>query len=710
VGQTGPAAPAWVEQLLRLAPYLSQPQIAFILKKVASRWEVRDVDTLRAIAEIKRQIGRATDGAEGKGYIPQALAIALFLGQLIGLGRDAAESLGDFLAGGAQARENEPFQPTGILGPEDVARLMQANIAAVSQTRVVEVNERMLLNYIGSQPAGFFTAVLMEMSLNNPRILAGILIALLDQDQRHLKAPLDLPRLFSAWLGQEIPQRRDYMAGGRWAKESYYQAVLVSAESILEKAKPYLARRLHLQVARQRLPAAWTPPASSVPLIQAARQLIENADRLGALCRFGAESSGPLDEAKQAYDAAFKACAKLLDHDPAALTSDWLRHFWARNHEALVILSVVRNYQASIDRVRNWVQVRSGRHDFAHEQDILETIVSILYYFPEDQAKLLADPLVRLLIDPPAGHYRFTIVSAMGVVTEGAKGSELEDAYQRLFDQRGIRVIRADTATAKRLEYNAEKIEAAIRKVKTPWGIIGYSQGCANSLMAESLLRGGTPAQQKLLTGLTCRNFLFSAINGSAHGSCGIEKFRQAMVEGENIIKHYQGVLSGNLIQLILRNISLIFDSRIFIHLMGGVDSLSHEGVVTLGRDAQFLPVIPTSTVRGVVSPAITPEPLEFLSNVISRQVNGARHDTQVTLVSAVGHPNRVMSEQARHLAACDMGSLAQHSHHWSPLLKETTFITTARDIERAIYDFPKDRHIFPWIEVNARFGRITRV
>jgi hypothetical protein len=39
--------------------------------------------------------------------------------------------------------------------------------------------------------------------------------------------------------------------------------------------------------------------------------------------------------------------------------------------------------------------------------------------------------------------------------------------------------------------------------------------------------------------------------------------------------------------------------------------------------------------------------------------------------------------------------------------LHATEFITTERDRERAIYDFPKDRHVFPWVEVNARFGNI---
>jgi hypothetical protein len=50
---------------------------------------------------------------------------------------------------------------------------------------------------------------------------------------------------------------------------------------------------------------------------------------------------------------------------------------------------------------------------------------------------------------------------------------------------------------------------------------------------------------------------------------------------------------------------------------------------------------------------------------------------------------------------------MPQRTHHWSPLRKDTEFVTTERDRALAIYEAPKDRHVFPWLEVNARFGRI---
>lgn len=120
--------------------------------------------------------------------------------------------------------------------------------------------------------------------------------------------------------------------------------------------------------------------------------------------------------------------------------------------------------------------------------------------------------------------------------------------------ERGVRVIRADTGTARSLEFNAKRIEEAIRlacspstlsspttasststsintststttragtsvdtnarsstcdRVEASYGLVGYSQGCANLLRAECMLKGGTPEQQRLLKGLVTRNLLF---------------------------------------------------------------------------------------------------------------------------------------------------------------------------------------------------------
>lgn len=69
--------------------------------------------------------------------------------------------------------------------------------------------------------------------------------------------------------------------------------------------------------------------------------------------------------------------------------------------------------------------------------------------------------------------------TAMGVITEGKKGLELETAFLRLKELRGVGVIRSDTGTARSFEYNSSKIEDAIEsavKLEKPYGLLGYSQ------------------------------------------------------------------------------------------------------------------------------------------------------------------------------------------------------------------------------------------
>ena len=128
------------------------------------------------------------------------------------------------------------------------------------------------------------------------------------------------------------------------------------------------------------------------------------------------------------------------------------------------------------------------------EQYIVDAIIDATIYLEKDRERLRRDPLVRLLIPNPPGKYDFTVVTAMGVITEGKKGVELQTAIERLYEQRGVVTVRSDTATARSFEYNAAKIIDAIvaaRKLGSPFGLVGYSQGCANAIMAESLMTSG---------------------------------------------------------------------------------------------------------------------------------------------------------------------------------------------------------------------------
>jgi hypothetical protein len=134
---------------------------------------------------------------------------------------------------------------------------------------------------------------------------------------------------------------------------------------------------------------------------------------------------------------------------------------------------------------------------------------------------------------------------------------------------------------------------------------------------------------------------------------------------------------------------------------------------------------------RGVLEHHTTPESLEMICNLLSKQSGSILHDSQVHVYDAVGHPVYVKNRNARILKNTDMGGAIQRSelypmhlfacnskiyaylfcdiysaaHHWSPLSDEVEFVRTTRDIQQASFDCAKDRHIFPWCDVNVRFG-----
>ncbi|MBF0099384.1 MAG: hypothetical protein HQK77_00600 [Desulfobacterales bacterium] len=686
-----------------LSPYFTLEQIDYILNHAGKDWNKQDINRISDIQKIKQRIRMIADGFGGIGYGFQPLFIGMFLNNLFPKPIERTEALKTLFG------EALPSFGDGLIGPEDMAVLIHSCIAQPAHGLVTQIILRELLNYLDECGGRFVHEVLIEMSSNSARILTGLLFSFIEQSQSYMKHNIDIAERLSQYLGIHVPIRNDYMAQGKWANHSYYNAILNVAEFILENADKYRALKNHLQVERHPINVQLLVSSENEIDSEHAQKAIQVADELGYQCQFKNGISGPIDQAKEAYEKAFLCCRTLLEKDKFAFQLPWFKAFWLRNYEALVVLSIVRNYQEDIDRVRNWVHVRTKKTEFTSEQDILEAVIQALYYVPKDREVLLNDPLVRLLMDPPLGKYDFTIVSCMGLITEGAKGTELEETFCRLKAIRGVETIRADTKTMRTLEYNAKKIIEVIEKIKTPWGYVGYSQGCANGWMAENILLGGTPDQQSLLAGLTCRNLLFGAHNGSAHGSCGKAKIRRAMIEGELILKHYQAVYSSWAVKSFLHGVNKVLDSSFFVHLIGGAESISYESCIMLARDGQFLPHVPISTVRGVAFQEILPESLEFLSNVLEKQIDGELHDTQVALTSTVGSFTTVTNSQNEILQRCDMGSFAQSSHHWSPLLKETEFVTTQRDIDLAIYDFPKDRHIFPWIEVNARFGLIKQ-
>lgn len=295
------------------------------------------------------------------------------------------------------------------------------------------------------------------------------------------------------------------------------------------------------------------------------------------------------------------------------------------------------------------------------EQELIDGILDALIYDGYDREKLRNDPLVRLLIPNPEGNYDFTIVTAMGVITEGKAGTELETALQRLKEKRGVRFIRADTATARSFEYNAERIIEAIESTKeynVPFGLIGYSQGCANSLMAESIMYSGTPLQQEYIKrNLACRQLLFSAANGSAHGSATDKKATRLVVMLEEFAKYQQGYFSRAMQTSFLETVISALDSSQFHKSMGGAQGFLHDGCRAFWREAQHLPNVPTCTLRGILEEHTTPEALEMLTQMLTKASGSALHDSQVHVFDAVGYPVYHHNRNGKILKKCEIGA-----------------------------------------------------
>jgi hypothetical protein len=686
-------------QITGLAPELSLAQLDWVLQRISGRWEDSLVRRLKYVRMAKRAVARIDAELGALAMAAQSATVGGFLGSVIGPLPDLEQSSGI-------------DQPACALGPVDVAVLFQAGLSDQALGLQSQLNNRLLLELVCSRPGDFLRAVLVEMSQQTPRILAGVLMAFLNQGQRRMKEPLDIPALVSDKLGLHVPRLADYMAGGRHVRASYYEALSQLADQIIAGASPYLVRRAHLrEVHHVVAPPLRISAGPAKQLESDALAAVAASDRLARRLRFDKhETHGASQEqARLAYRDSFAACAAFLNQVPTGFMRPWMKDFWRRNEEALKVLSVVRNVQQDVDDVRGWMEIVSGAPIPKTEAELVDAVIDTIYAVPEDRAVLKADPLVRLLVEQPEGRYDLTIVSAMGVITDGAKGRELEDAYRRLGKQRGVQVVRANTGLFKSLEFNASAILRAISAVDGPWAWIGYSQGCANGLLAESFLRGGTPDQQKILGRFVGRNLLFSASNGSVHGTCGTEKMLRAMVEGERFLKTYQASYSRQIVDLFLRSLQVFLDSRLFVEALGGAHSLTLERAIALHRDGQFVPWVPTSSIRGQVSHDRVPELLEWLYFMHEHQVPGLTHDTQVPIDEAVGHATRVRNKRTDEFARCDIGSFVQATHHWSPLTAEIETFTTPRDRALAIYQGPKDFHVFPWIETLARFGRIRQ-
>lgn len=824
-----PLEPSFSAMVSMLAPYMSFPQVEYILQcRSSSAWQSKDLRRLRYVYSVKKKVLEISESYGGLSFMPQSFFVSVFVGEATRASLRASDRrrLNDVPALQPSASwqthkisnestlhslrkrrqalsSNEDLQkmfsvpesgtfrnldmlsPAGkiaalsesvskpinprsamrsslsvrssrskgshmsnkdafdvgdsLLGPEDVAILLQAGLtSSMRGSTVVQLNQRMLLDLMASQPRIFAVAVLCEIGSpggqGNPRGLTSALMALLDLDQSSFTEfhRLDIHQLLESWLpGLKIPRREDHLAGGRWASRSYYDAIYNVAESILEESKPYTAFKGHIQRVRHNNESDLVPTAKEVTLslssenpptssddfsslsesIERAKQLIGKADEegqksLNSMQMTGKSSNecGNCQTTIKLYNTAFEECRRVLKLDKLAFHADWFKSFYCRNYDALMVKSVYENIIDDVDQVREWMAcmykatseapsspIASSEEDreiyenssseedkwercidFMHpenysEQCLLDSIITLLFHNEAERGKIRYDPLVRLLISNPNGNYKFTIVSAMGVITEGKKGLELEDALQRLKAKRNVQTIRADTGTARSLEYNALKIHDAIDEaveLKKNYGLLGYSQGSPNVLLAESLLLSGSPTQQEKLNAhgsrLVCRQLLFSAANGSMHGPATEAKIHRLIVMCESFFKYQQGYCSRAFISAVLDMLTNLMDSAPFQKFVaGGGGTFLHNGSRAFWREAQHLTRVPTCVLRGVLEKHTTPESLQMISNLLSKAAGSDQHDSQVHVYEAVGRPIYTKNRNAQILENCEMGKLS---------------------------------------------------
>ena len=799
-----PLDPAFSNLVSRIAPYMTFRQVSYVLNsRPASHWQSFDLKRLRYVYSVKKKVEEISESYGGLSFMPQSFFVSVFLGEATRSSlrassvtsekknvSEAEMKVGNRSALSMLRRQQSPtfdsegfiMSPAGrvasmnefpqhlldpsndvsddvlgdsLLGPQDIAVLLQAGLtSAIKGSTVVQLNQRMLLDLMASQPASFAIGVLAELGADGPRQLANALMALCDLDQGSFKEAhcIDIHALLEMWLpGLKIPRRDDYLAGGRWARQSFYDAIYGVAISILDLSESYIGLKLRIQQVRHHherdpLPAPMElssdlnnqPTTKLMSTIKEAVTKISVADDLAQRAYDDLKSSGGSTKkselcatATQAYKEAFAACRRIIAIDKLAFQSDWCKSFYRRNYDALMVKSIYDNIIDDVDSVRVWMQaLRRGSRGitsqdsdsfFIHpgkqkEQDLVDGIIDALFFDKTELECMKNDPLVRMLIGNDPGHYNFTLITAMGVITEGKQGTELQTAIERLEKERGVVTIRADTGTARSIDYNANKIEEAVNSavdLNRPYGLVGYSQGCANELNFEAMMLSGTPDQQELITGesgLVCRQLLFSAANGSMHGPATEAKVHQLITKVEEFLKYQQGYFSRAFISTTIDVMNSGMDSSAFQKFLGGTKCFLPSASRTFWREAQHLPHIPTCVIRGVLEHHTTPESLDMLSNMLTKQSGSALHDSQVHVYDAVGHPIYFKNRNGRILKNTDMGGAVQRTHHWSPLCEEVEYVRTDRDVEQGVFDCAKDRHIFPFCDVNARFGIIQYV
>lgn len=617
----------------------------------------------------------------------------------------------------------------GWLVPEDVGRLLSAGIASRIQGQFVQLNQARLLDYMVRRGRVFAAASFYEACSGSDRVLMNLLQSFLSQDQDLLEEPADRPAVLTSLLGLEIPVRSEYLGGGSRASESYYGRLYEIAHEINSSVNEYLAAKLRMQSDRiacespineetpKRPPYEFHFPDADEEA-EIARAL-DKADSLGApyvLAIRSAIEHGQtsvdfkgIGKIEKSYRYVWRLASAVLEKFPDVLEQEAFKRFYGRTYEALMIQTLDQNLLDDTYEVRHWFSIRSGIDidEIAKLPMFVrrDAIIDVLYWREDDRETRRRDPLTWIDIRPGAGTVDLTVIAAMGVITEGQRGNELRSAFERLKKTRGIRLVRANTGNIKPLAYNSHQIEQAIRECRTPFMLLGYSQGCANMMSAESGMYGGTPDDRRCLDRLVARHFMFSALNGSVHAVCGGDLYRRTVIDGEQFIKMVSGTASSALIDLVFTLVRKFLDEPWVTMSLSSVESLSHIGLRRLSLDAQYMPGVISTEIQGVLD-RFFPDALYYVKHAFDVEAH-TQSDSQVGIDCAHAWHVYNRNESVDILRREAMPSCTLRAHHWNPLYEEVVWLETEKDKHFAVYHAPEDIHIMPAVEALILFGRL---
>lgn len=687
---------------------LSDEEISHILQHHTNDLtSEKSLEKFRILHDIQTKI-RHFEPQEGS-VIIQDFNIAVFLGRL--LEADSALWL-EKKAAGADDDVCSCF--CTWLSPIDVARLMGAGIASRYQGLFVQLNQNRLFEYLKLRGKTFAIAVFYEIGAHSTRILFNKLTSWLSQDQELLCHHVDRAAELSALLNIAIPERTHYQSGGITPSASYIEAVFDACEQIIDSSQPYRAACIRMKSYRFETPDA----PSSKNHIKAARTITEipkndeaalqnamnDAQRLSPnianATAFETLSPDKVKNAKQAWGDALACAQNFSKHTPQPYHSPIYKILWNSLFESLRVHSVLDDIVHRYDETRLWFATRIGIHErdidqYSHAK-LIEKIIRLIYAKDEDRQKQLHNPLVWFLPDIPQGDITLSIIAAMGIITNGKNGHELSAVFERLEKTRHVRILRANTGTIQPLDYNADRIIELLHTVDGPFAMIGYSQGCANMMRAESRMIGGTPQDRSIISRLVSRNFICSAFNGSAHAVCGLQKYKNALIEAESILKSISGTLSKTLADKLFKGIERILDTTFITVSLDSVEALSPEGLCSLSRDAQYQSGVISLETQGASTQM--PEALVIMASHYDKQAH-TPNDSQVDTESAHAYPVFNHNDSVDMLCDEAIPSATLNLHHWAPLVEEVQFIETQLDIENCAYKGPKSIFVTPWID-----------